>query len=109
SPLDTASVRYLAPGHTYQFRVQAVDAAGNPSVVSTGPSFSFGAVQETDASIAYSIGWQQRSATFALGGALETTSVAGATATFSFTGTDVAWVSTRGTDRGMAEVRIDGV
>src|SRR5207253_342636 len=92
SPLATATVRYLAPGHSYQFRVQAVDAAGNPSFVSAGSTFAFSAPRETDSAIVYSSGWQQRSATFALGGALKVTSTAGATATFSFTGTDAAWV-----------------
>ena len=33
----------------------------------------------------------------------------GATATLTFTGTDVAWVSTRDTNRGKAKVYIDGV
>jgi hypothetical protein len=50
-----------------------------------------------------------RSHAYASGGATRATSSAGKTASFSFIGSDIAWISTRGTDRGIAEVRIDGV
>jgi hypothetical protein len=109
NPLATATVRYLVPGNTYQYRIQAVDRAGNTSVVTDGPTFAFNAFQETAPSIAYSTGWEQRSHAFAMNGGVKASSAAGKTATLTFTGTDIAWISTRGADRGIVEVRIDGV
>jgi hypothetical protein len=43
-----------------------------------------------------------------LGGALRAASRAGATATFTFTGRQVAWIAARGLGRGSARVSVDG-
>src|SRR5439155_2482487 len=89
-------------------QISAVDVAGNTSSAASGPTFALEAHQESEAGITYTSGWLQRSQSFSMGGAVKTTSAAGKKATFSFTGTSVGWVSTRGADRGQVSVQIDG-
>jgi hypothetical protein len=108
-PLATATVRYLEPGSSYKYRIQAVDIAGNTSLVSESLTFTLEGHQETDPAIVYSSGWFQRSHSFAMHGALRATSAANKSARYTFTGKSVAWVATRGADRGFAQVFIDGV
>jgi CSLREA domain-containing protein len=100
---------YLAPGSTYQYRVQATDAAGNVSPWLTGPRFTLTAIQESSPTIAYSGAWTTSKLSGAYGGSVSSASAAGATATFTFTGTSVAWISTLSRDRGKADVYFDGV
>lgn len=67
--------------------------------------------EDTDASVTYSAGWSQRGAEwFVWSGGTATQSVAaGAQATFTFTGTSVAWIGYRSGFGGIARVSIDGV
>ncbi|MDP9352305.1 MAG: M4 family metallopeptidase [Chloroflexota bacterium] len=115
-PLSTALTRSvtqsLAPG-TYQFQVRAIDHAGNYSAWNQGPSFVVSAFQEnstsTDGKVAYTGKWNRAKLSGAYGGYVSHASRSDRRATFTFTGRDVAWVSTKGTNRGMAEVWVDGV
>lgn len=65
--------------------------------------------QEEDAAIAYSGPWNHdnRNRTWSEGSAA-TTSTAGATVTFAFTGTSVSWIGCRKASTGLAKVYIDG-
>ena len=110
SATSTSKDVSLTPGKTYEFRVRASDAAGNWSDWVHGPKFVVGAFQETNATIAYNpLGaWRQELLNNAYGGSLMYAAVNGDTATFTFTGREVAWVSTKGKDRGLAEVWLDG-
>ena len=101
----------LAPGPTrYRFRVRATDGAGNTSDWVTGPVFSVNALEESDPAITYDGAWTSATDSGAYGGALRYSGVANNTATLSVpTGTtDVAWVSTESTNRGVATVYVDG-
>jgi hypothetical protein len=53
--------------------------------------------------------WTQESLSGAYGGGVKYAVGAGNTATFTFTGREVAWVSSMLPDRGKAEVWVDGV
>jgi hypothetical protein len=103
----TANVN-LQPGHSYRFEVRATDNAGNVSGFTAGPTFTLSAFQETSSAIAYSSGWTLQALSGAYGGSVKFATVAGKQATFSFTGSQVAWVSTVNTDRGSASVSLDG-
>jgi hypothetical protein len=104
----TQTTRQETPGTTYRYQVQATDCAGNPSAFAPGRQFTVRAIQETDPAIAYSNGWKTTTQAGAFGGSVKTASVAGRTATFSFTGAlSVAWVSTNDTSSGGAHVLLD--
>ncbi len=65
--------------------------------------------EESDQAVAFSAGWSAApSRTWSAGGAAAT-AVPGAQATFTFTGTSVAWVGGRATGTGIARVSVDGV
>jgi hypothetical protein len=63
---------------------------------------------ETNAAIAYSGRWASASHVRYVGGAAKYGTQAGATATFTFTGTKVTWFGPIGPTRGQARVLIDG-
>jgi uncharacterized delta-60 repeat protein len=98
----------LAPGHNYRFRVRATDDNGNTSAWRYGQRFALDAHQENSSSIAYAKAWRSEASNVASGGGLRYATVKGAKATFSFTGTDVAWVSPKSKTRGKAAVFLDG-
>jgi hypothetical protein len=108
SPTAAKVTEPLNPGHSYVFRVRAIDNAGNVSAFTSAASFTLSAYQETASAITYSGGWTLQSLTGAYGGSVTYATVAGKRATFSFTGSQVAWVSTVNTNRGSATVSIDG-
>ncbi len=98
----------LAPGSAYRFRVRATDNSGNVSGWAEGSRFVLDAPQQSSATLAYSGSWAEQAVTSAFGGSTMHASQAGSAATLTFTGTDVSWVAQKGTDRGKAEVRLDG-
>ncbi len=108
SPTTATVTVNLLPGHTYRFEVQATDNAGNLSAVVAGSTFRLSLYQETSGTIAYSSGWTAQVLSGASGGSVKYATLAGRQATFTFTGSQVAWVSTTNTDRGSATVSIDG-
>jgi hypothetical protein len=66
--------------------------------------------EETDPSVSFSGSWMRDTGGFAWsGGNAMESMTAGAQATFTFTGTSVAWIGMRGPDSGIARVSIDGV
>ena len=84
------------------------DRAGNWSGWKIGPMLSPRRIFENSHNIVYSAGWTHVTDP-SPGFSYETASVAGATATFTFTARSIAWLSRAGIDHGTAEVRIDGV
>jgi hypothetical protein len=107
SPTSASSIRWLNPRTSYRFRARAVDRAGNDTW-KYGATFRVDAHQETSASIAYTGTWLTASQSGAYGGSVKRASHAPASAALSFTGRNVAFVSTRGPDRGIAQVWLDG-
>jgi subtilisin len=68
-----------------------------------------GATLEQENSVWAHYYWRSVATNKAYGGALVEDRFAGATATFSFTGSSISWYSMRGPDQGLARVEIDGV
>ena len=69
-----------------------------------------GRFEETDATVTLSPGdWVEADSRFGWsGGRAMQSTVAGATATFQFSGTSVSWIGANGVDGGTAEVSVDG-
>ena len=99
----------LASGSTkYAYRDRATDGASNTSAYKTGPTFSVSLVQETANSVTWSGAWTKRGTPSASGGKLRSATAKNASATVTFTGRAVGWVSTAGPTQGAARVYIDG-
>jgi len=107
SQAGTSFNKNLGPGHTYQFEVTATDNAGNVSTAKAGVVYKLSLFQENTSAIKYSTGWTRQALTGANGGFVDFATVAGKTATLTFTGFQVAWMSTQGPTRGSATVKLD--
>jgi hypothetical protein len=80
------------------------DSGGGATLPSAGTR-----VEESDAAVSLSPGWTQSNSRAGWsGGAAVQSTVAGATASFTFTGTSVRWLGSRGRAGGIALVRVDG-
>jgi hypothetical protein len=97
------------PGIRYAYRVRATMTGGATGAWISGSSLR--ALARQDGTTAVKLtgsGWTKTSAGSPYGGTLRYTSGGGRTATTTFTGTAIAWVSTLGRNRGKAEVWLDG-
>jgi hypothetical protein len=107
--LAPSPINNSAPATNYVFRVQAVDAAGNAGPFAQAASLS---VPEIDNSFSSSFNgsWSGLNLVGALGGSVHESSTAGAIAApaNAAPATSLAWVSTIGPDRGLAQVKVDG-
>lgn len=83
---------------------------GNLGSNSGGTLPSAGArVEESNAAVSLSAGWTPSDSNFGWsGGAARQSTVPGALASFTFTGTSVTWVGSRNTRSGIALVKVDG-
>jgi hypothetical protein len=97
-----------ASGHTYRFRVYAVDRAGNVSGSVYSATTRVAAYQDSSRSIRYSRGWHTSSSTLFYGGTAHWASIRGSSASLTFTGRSVAWTSLLALSRGRANVYVDG-
>ena len=98
----------LGPGHTYQFEATATDNAGNTSAARQGIVYKLSLFQENASAVKYSAtGWTRQTLSGANGGSVDFATVKGKTATLTFTGFQVAWMSTQGPTRGSATVKLD--
>jgi Pro-kumamolisin, activation domain len=97
----------LGPGHTYQFEATATDNAGNVSTAKAGIVYKLSLFQENASAIKYSTGWTRQTLSGANGGSVDFATVKGKTATLTFSGFQVAWMSTQGPTRGSATVKLD--
>ena len=109
SATATSVTERLEPGNAYQFRVRAQDQFGNWSAWQQGPNFNVGAHQESDSAITYTGVWNTQTFSSSYGGSLKYTSgTKSQQAKFTFFGSEVAWITQKGVDRGMADVYLDG-
>ena len=108
SPTATTLTVMRPPGSTFRFRVRATDAAGNTSAWVLAATFKLVARQESNSAISYTGTWTRASAAAAYGGALRYAKASTARATMSFTGSSVAWVAKLSSQRGIADVYVDG-
>lgn len=102
---DLTTVR----GHTYRFEARARDWAGNLGPWKAASTIRVNALQESSTSIRYSGTWKHAAYASYSGGSLRAATASGASASYTFTGRSVAFVSSRGPTRGSAKVYIDGV
>jgi hypothetical protein len=110
SATATTITRSLAPNaNQYQYRVRAVDAAGNVGAFATGTTFRLTPVQDSSASVVYTGTWTAQAPANAYGGSTRSATAAGARASLTFTGTEVLIIAPRGSGRGITEIWIDGV
>jgi hypothetical protein len=109
-PSETSATTTLSveAGKTHHFQVRAQDGAGNWSAWQPGVPFAVDLRQESHQDIYYTGAWQLQPAPTASGGHLKYASASGARATFTFTGKSVGWVASTGSNRGKAEVWLDG-
>jgi hypothetical protein len=98
----------VANGSRNQFRVKAVDIAGNAGPWKNGAAFTATTRQETATNFTYTGAWRSETRSDSLGGAVKATGAAGATVKTTFTGRAVAWVAPRTTSSGSASVYVDG-
>jgi hypothetical protein len=110
----TSLILSLQVGHTYQFRVRAVNGNFEPGGWATGPTFTPSVYQQTSnlasAKVVYSGTWTSSSASSYSGGSVKYATAAGASATFTATGArSIAIVTTKGTSHGSFKVYVDGV
>lgn len=98
----------LVSGHSYEFRVRAVDTANRAGPwVETRKRTAY-RVGDTADLLDWSSGWSNASSSGYLGGKVKTTNQAGASVTFTFSGNKLSWVAPVGPTRGKARVEVDG-
>jgi hypothetical protein len=107
--------------NSYTFQVRACDAAGNCSTFAAAPKFQMLPVDDSltgpllngAGSVGYSGSWTVGAVAGAYNGSVHFTTATGANAklnnvTYNVTA-DVVWIGTKGPDRGIATVTVDGV
>jgi len=109
SATTTSMKQSLSLNDTYRYRVKATDSAGNTSSYAYGPTFEPRRTQQSSSAVTYGGSWTTAYATSYSGGTVRYTKSAGAWASYSFTGSGIAWVAERGPSRGSADVYIDGI
>lgn len=98
----------LTPGHSYRFESRAKDNAGNVGGWVAGPLLRPSLTQQTSTAITWKGTWTKVSDARFSGGSVRHASSAGASASYSFTGRAIAWVTTVAANRGAAKVYLDG-
>lgn len=106
-PTVRSATRSLLLGARYRYLLQVLDVAGNggqaPEVI-----FTPRASQNSSTGVSYSGTWYSQTSSSFLGGSTRYSTRAGAKFNLSFTGRAVAFVSTKATNRGKAEIWVDG-
>ncbi|MGQ0467388.1 MAG: S8 family serine peptidase [Sporichthyaceae bacterium] len=98
----------VTPGTAMRWRVRATDTAGAVGEWATGPSYTVTVHQQTAATWGKNTKWSTKTVSDALGGTIRRSRTKDATASLTFTGTQIAWIATPGKDHGKAEVYVDG-
>ena len=103
------SVKQRLPvGIAVQYQVRATDRSGNVGDWQTAAGLAIRLAVEDASAVHYAGTWRKRSASGYLGGAVRMARAAGAKASFTFNGKQVAWIAVRGPARGSARVAVDG-
>jgi N-acetylneuraminic acid mutarotase len=109
SATQTSITLNLDPGNAYRFRVRGQDQTGNWSGWKQGSGVTIDVFQESDSSIGYVGTWNTESSSNAYGGGLKHANATGESAELAFSSaSSVAWVASKGNNRGKAEVWVDG-
>lgn len=105
----TSLTESLADGSSYRYRVSATDLLGNTCALVYGATFKPTRMEQTSTSVAYGGTWYSATTTSASGGSFKYASAAGASASYTFTGTSIAWLAVKSASGGSANVYLDGV
>lgn len=108
TPTTATLVEFLLPGRTYQYQVRATDQRGAASQFVFGLQRALVVANEEDGAITYTGDWTPLTNDAAFGGGLRRTATAGRHATYTFTGRNVGWVTSKGPGQGRAEIWLDG-
>jgi len=108
-PTLTSGYQSLPFGFAVREQARAADKKLNTSGWSVSPTVGVLLSQQTGSAIGWHGTWNTQSTSVASGGSMRYGQFAGASATYTFTGSSIAWVSSRGPDRGSAKVYVDGV
>ena len=106
--VTTSAVVIVSPSGTLRFGIVAFDWADHGTTTG-GPTFSPRLVQQSSSSVTYSGTWSKGSKSSYSGGTGRDTSVGKRSATYSFTGRAVAFVTTLSGTRGVVRIKVDGV
>jgi Calcineurin-like phosphoesterase len=107
-PLSRSVDSKVPPWAVARFRVRAVDSASVAGEWAESAPIWPTTAQESDTLVVRSAGWSVVSDSSAYRKRRATTTIAGQTATFTFTGRQVAWIARFGPDRGQASVALEG-
>jgi hypothetical protein len=100
----------LTPGATYTLSVAATNSLGTGQPAETTVVVPAGDTRHEESSPGVQLnGWYQGAGDTASGGSFRSSKVVGDSATFTFTGTGVTWLTKKGPGQGIASVTIDGV
>ena len=99
----------MTPGHSYRFRVRARDKAGNVGSWVAASTWYPTLTQQSSSSVAWTGDWSSSSVAEHSGGSANGSDAAGASATLTFSGRAIAWVTTLGPSCGEVQVWVDGV
>jgi subtilisin family serine protease len=94
---------------TVRFGARAIDRAGNVGDWVGGPPLNPRLSQETSGVLTYHGAWSTATSSPYSGGAARYATGAGASATYTFIGRNLALVSTRAPSRGKVKIYVDGV
>lgn len=94
--------------HPYGLRATATDCSDNTSPFVNGLPVTLVAAQNSSPHVTYHGAWTAVRIPTAYGGSVKQSGHARATATFRFTGRDVAWIASQNATHGSARVLIDG-
>jgi hypothetical protein len=108
TPKSRSVDRSLVIGNTYRFTLRATDGAGNTGGYSTTATAKLARAEEDNAAVTNAGGWRRVAQSGASGGYVKKSTNAGATATFTFTGSGVAFATTLAPSRGIATLWLDG-
>ena len=104
------SVPVLVPASgTVRFRVVAWDVAGNHRTGSAGILLTPRLIQQTTTAVHWYRTWTTSASTSYSGGSVRYGITAGASASYTFTGRSIAFVTTKATTRGKVKVYVNGV
>ncbi len=108
SAVATSVAQDLPPGRAVQYQVRATDRAGNIGLWRTGAAFHLRLASERSSAVRYTGTWRTSLSSVHLGGSVRTARTAGKTASYTFTGSQIAWIAPRGPTRGSARIYLDG-
>jgi GH25 family lysozyme M1 (1,4-beta-N-acetylmuramidase) len=109
STTKTLVNQQLSFSASYRYRVRATDKAGNVGGWTLGPTIRALLTQETSTSVTYAGTWKPTASPSVSGGAVKYATAAGASVSFTFTGSAISWIAYKGPGRGSANVYVDGV